>query len=160
MLSWYLQYNSKKSPLALSHPHPENQYFSLPFLSKATKFIPILRRRAGWNFAENWSNPLTLPMRKQPREMIHLVNDLGRHFFHEITGFLLAEGKLQIQSRGLALALFWWFSWCQHGPVPSKLYSKQVIFYIIFQEVLCSITELRMGWTKILLQFWESHLTS
>lgn len=77
--------------------------------------------------------------------MIHPVNDLARHFFHEITGFLLAKGKLQIQSRNLALALFSWFSWCQHGLVPSKLYSKQVIFFMIFQEVLCSITELRMG---------------
>ena len=46
-------------------------------------------------------------MRKQPREMIHLVSDLARHFFHEITGFFIAEGKLQIQSRNLALALFW-----------------------------------------------------
>ena len=33
MLSWHLQYNSKRSPLALSHPHPENQQFSLPSLT-------------------------------------------------------------------------------------------------------------------------------
>lgn len=41
--------------------------------------------------------------------MIHPVNDLAQHFFHEITGFLLAEGKLNTKQEfgtGTLLVVF------------------------------------------------------
>lgn len=43
---------------------------------------------------------------------------------------------------------------------PASHTANRLPFCIIFHEVLCSITELGAGWTKILLHFWESHLTS
>lgn len=147
----------------LTPTHESNTLPCPPLLKPQCPYLSGFLESSGpglGGFLHTSSPGLLLYEETEPREITHLVNNLVQYFFHDITGFLLAEGQFQIQSRNLALALFRWFSRCQPGPVPRKLYGKQGIFYIIFQEVLCSIAELRIGWTQILLQFWESHLTS